>query len=177
MDIETQRLIIRDFVPEDAADLQEILGDAQTMACCEPPYDAEKTQQFLRSFCIEKKGALAAVHRGAGKLIGYILFNELEPGVYEMGWIFNRSFWRQGYAYEACRAVIDHAFGAMTAHKVFAETIDPVVSAGLMKKLGMQLEEIQRSQTKDCHGNWADLCVYGLTEADWRRHKTYLEDT
>ena len=65
----------------------------------------------------------------------------------------------------------------MTAHKVFAETIDPVRSVGLKKKLGMQLEDIQRCRTKDCHGNWADLCVYGLTDADWRRHKTYLEDT
>ena len=103
-------------------------------------------------------------------MMGYILFNEAYEGVYEMGWIYNRSFWRQGYAYESCRAVIDYAFGELSAHKVFAEAIDAVKSVGLMKKLGMQLEGIQRNQTKDNHGNWADLYFYGLLKEDWRKH-------
>ncbi len=41
----------------------------------------------------------------------------------------------------------------------------------VMKKLGMHLEGIQRSQTKDLHGNWADLYFYGLLEDDWRKHE------
>ena len=35
----------------------------------------------------------------------------------------------------------------------------------------MQLEGIQRSQTKDLHGNWVDLYFYGLLEDDWRKHE------
>ena len=101
-------------------------------------------------------------------MVGYILFNELEEGVYEMGWFFNRRFWRQGYAYESCKTVIDYAFGELNAHKVFAETIDAVKSVTLMQKMGMQLEGIQRSQTKNFHGNWADLYFYGLLEDEWR---------
>ena len=31
MYIETPRILIRDFTPDDAADLHEILGDAETM--------------------------------------------------------------------------------------------------------------------------------------------------
>lgn len=38
MHLETRRLIIRDFRAEDASDLQEILGDGEVMAHCEPPY-------------------------------------------------------------------------------------------------------------------------------------------
>lgn len=102
-------------------------------------------------------------------MIGYILFNEFGEGVYEMGWIFNRKFWRQGYAYEACRAVIDKAFEDGKAYKIFAETIDAEKSVGLMKKLGMQLEGIQRSQTRDHHGNWADLYLYGLLNDDRKK--------
>ncbi|MBQ6798300.1 MAG: GNAT family N-acetyltransferase [Oscillospiraceae bacterium] len=169
MDLKTTRMLLRDFIPEDADDLQEILGDAEVMEFSEAPYDLEKTKAFLASFCIEKHGAVAAVHKESGKVIGYILFNEIEPDVYEMGWFFNRRFWRQGYAYESCKAVIDYAFGELKAHKVFAEAIDAVKSVSLMKKLGMQLEGIQRSQTKDNHGNWADLYFYGLLEDDWRK--------
>lgn len=161
-------MIIRNFTPEDAADLHEIFGDDETMKNCEPAYDFEKTRKFLTSFCIGRKGAVAAVHKKSCKMIGYILFNQSETGVYEMGWIYNRSFWRQGYAYESCKAVIDYAFEKLNAHKVFAEAIDTLKSVGLMQKLGMQLEGIQRCQTKDDHGNWADLYFYGLLENDWR---------
>ena len=31
MRLETERMVIRDFLPDDAADLQEIFGDAETM--------------------------------------------------------------------------------------------------------------------------------------------------
>lgn len=167
MMIETPRMIIRDFTPEDAADLYEILGDDETMENCEPAYDFEKTVEFLTSFCVERKGAVAAVHKESGKMMGYILFKEFNQGVYEMGWIYNRNFWRQGYAYESCKAVIDYAFGKLHAHKVFAETIDTVKSVRLMQKLGMQPEGIQHSQTKDLHDNWADLYFYGLVEDHW----------
>ena len=81
------------------------------------------------------------------------------------------SFWGKGLAFESCKAVIDYAFAERKAHKVFAETIDAGKSVGLMQKLGMQLEGIQRSQTRDNHGNWADLYFYGLLEEDWRIKK------
>ena len=167
MHIQTPRMLIRKFHPDDAADLYEIFGDAKTMENCEPPYDLTKTKDFLTSFCIARQGALAAVHKDSGKLIGYILFNEYEKDVYEIGWIFNRNYWRQGYAYESCKAVIDHAFAVLNAHKIFAEATDAIKSVSLMKKLGMQPEGIQRSQTKDNHGNWADLYFYGLLQSDW----------
>ena len=101
-------------------------------------------------------------------MMGYILFNEFDEGVYEIGWIYNRSFWRQGYAYESCKAVIDYAFSTLKAHKIFAEATDTAKSVSLMKKQGMQLEGIQRSQTKDNHGNWTGQYFYGLLEDDWR---------
>ena len=120
----------------------------------------------MQKFCIEKKGAVAAIHKDTAKVIGYILFNEFDESVYEIGWFFNRAFWRQGFAYESCKAVIDYAFDNMNAHKVFAETIDGMKSVNLMKKLGMKLEGVQRSQAKDNFGNWADVYFYGLLSED-----------
>ena len=35
----------------------------------------------------------------------------------------------------------------------------------------MRPEGIQRSQTRDNHGNWADLYFYGLLEEDWRKQQ------
>lgn len=166
MHLNTPRTLIRDFCLEDADGLQEILGDAETMKYCEPAYTPDQTSAFLTTFCIGQHGAVAVVHRESGKLIGYILFHDFGDGVYETGWIFNRSYWGQGYAYEACRAVIDCAFSTLHAHKLFAETIDAEKSVGLMRKLGMQPEGVQRRQVRDVEGNWRDVYLYGLLETD-----------
>ena len=125
-----------------------------------------KRSGFLRISVLDTTAQSLPFSVKAENLIGYILFNEFDEGVYEMGWIFNRQHWRQGYAYEACKAVIDYAFDVLNAHKVFAEAIDANKSVGLMKKLGMRLEGVQRSQTKDNEGSWADLYFYGLLRED-----------
>ncbi len=167
MHMETPRLIIRNFVHEDGGDLQEILGDSETMQYCEPAYTLPQTQKFLDSFCIASHGGVAVACKETNKVIGYILFKETHKGVYEMGWFFNRNTWGRGYALESCKAVIAYAFETLNAHKIFAETIDRVKSVGLMEKLGMQPEGVQRSHTRDLQGNWTDLYLYGLLEQDF----------
>ena len=167
MHMETPRLIIRNFVHEDGGDLQEILGDSETMQYCEPAYTLPQTQKFLDSFCIASQGGVAVACKETNKVIGYILFKETHKGVYEMGWFFNRNTWGRGYALESCKAVIAYAFETLHAHKIFAETIDGVKSVGLMEKLGMQPEGVQRSHTRDLQGNWTDLHLYGLLEQDF----------
>lgn len=164
--IETDRMVIRDFTMDDLHDLHEILGDDETMQYSERAYTPAKTADFLQKFCVEKRGAVAAVHKETGRVIGYILFSECGEDVYEIGWFFHRAYWRKGYAFESCGAVIDYAFSSLNAHKVFAETTDGIRSVGLMRKLGMRPEGIQRSQVKDVSGNWTDLFLYGLLAED-----------
>lgn len=167
MMLETERLLVRPFRMEDAAELQAILGDPETMAFVEPPYDMARTEAFLREFCIGRGGAMAAALRPEGPVIGYLLFHAVEPDVYEMGWIFHRGYWRQGYACEACAALMRHAFEELGAHRVFAETVDPVRSAGLMRKLGMRPEGVQREAVRDRQGHWQDMYLYGLLEREY----------
>ena len=161
MTLETERLMIRPFASEDLQDLQEILGDAETMQFCEPPYDLAKTKAFLHDFCIARQGALAAMRKDTGKVIGYILFKDFGEGVFEAGWFINRSVWRMGYAYEAVSAVFARAF-ANGAKRIFAETIDTVKSVALMEKLGMKLSEVQKGEATDLNGAACDMYVYEI---------------
>lgn len=169
MKIKTDRLIVRDFEPADARDLYEILGDDETMQFCEPAYDFEKTVHFLNDFCIGRRGALAAQHLDSGNVIGYILFNEYEKAAYEIGWFFNRQYWRRGYAYEALKAVIRYAFSECSARKVFAETIDIQRSVPLMEKLGMRPEKIHTGGALDLQGNPVNMYEYSLTDDQWNK--------
>lgn len=164
---ETERTVIRAFRETDVSDLQEILGDAETMKNCEPPYDLAKTERFLRSFCMERHGAAAAVQKASGKLIGYLLFNEFTEGEYEIGWFFHKAYWRQGYAYESCKALISYAFRQRNARRVFAETVDRVKSVGLMRKLGMRFVGVERRGTEN--SGQTDLYSYEILREDWER--------
>lgn len=47
---ETPRMILRNFVSEDASDLHEILGDDDTMEHCEPAYKNDRTVKIRRSY-------------------------------------------------------------------------------------------------------------------------------
>lgn len=162
--IQTKRLIIRDYFPEDLSDLHEIFSDPVVMRQCEPVYDEEKTQRTL-SFFLDNTIAYAVVMAESGKVIGHLLFHQLPgeaPGIFEIGCFFNRAFWRNGFAYEACRAVMDYGFRELHLHKICAETIDPTASVGLMKKLGMHHEGTFRAHTKSPNGQWTDVYWYGI---------------
>lgn len=164
--LQTDRLILRKFEITDFDDLHQIFGDREVMLNVETPYSKEKTMDFLTKFCIGRNGALACVLKESGKVIGYILFKEYEADVYEIGWIFNKDYWRQGFAYEGCKALVSYAFSNLKVHKLFAEAIDVIKSVSLMEKLGMVREGVLRKQTLDLDGDWVDLYIYGLLESD-----------
>lgn len=174
MYVETRRLILRDFAPDDFDGLWAILGDRETMEHMYP-YTREEAEDFFQGFCLEgePRKACAAVLRDSGTLIGYLLRKPVDaPGIYEVGWAFNRAYWRQGYAYEAARALVDWLFRGENAHKVVAETEDPVKSPGLMEKLGMVREGVFRGHCPTRNGQWRDLCWYGLLESEYRPEGT-----
>lgn len=171
--VETERTRVRYFFESDFHDLHEIFSDSLVMKNTEAPYNEEKTHAFLHGFCIEKKRALAVVYKKESKVIGYVLFSDsLEKDVYELGWIFNKNYWRQGLAFEVMSRLVQYTFRELTAHKVFAEAIDDVKSVGLMKKLGMCHEGTQIQQVRDQGGSWRDLHFYGLLRGDFEKMGT-----
>lgn len=160
--LETDRLIIRNYQPDDLEDFHAIFSDPVVMAQCEPPYDRAASEKWLRYF-VENPIAFGVVEKRSGTLVGHALFKQLpleEEGIWEIGWIYAQAYWRRGYAYEAARALMDHGFEALNLHKVCAETIDPVKSVPLMEKLGMVREGAFQQHTLDPQGNWADLYWY-----------------
>lgn len=168
MELYTKRLILRHFKKDDLDDLFEIFSDKQVMEHVEPPYSKDATKSFLNDFCIRRdpKPAYAAVHKESGKLIGYLLFKKQdEPEIFEIGWIFNKQFWRQGYSYEAANRLIKHGFEDLKLHKICAQATDQVASVAVMKKLGMTHEGTFKKHNKEGE-KWLDLYHYAILESD-----------
>ena len=156
MRFETERMMVRSFQEGDLPDLQEILGDAQTMVYMEPPYTLEQTARFLQDFCIGRKGALAAEDKasGRGHWISFCV-TKFRMISMKLGGFSIAAFGGRAMPMRPAAAWWTTLF-CLHAHKLLAETIDPLKSAGLMRKLGMELEGVQRGKSKTMGGQWVD---------------------
>lgn len=117
MHIETERLILRDMTENDYAALHAILTDAETMRHYPKPYDDAGVRRWLDwTFDNYRKhgfGLWAVTLKENGQFIGDCGIT-MQPinGAWlpEIGYHFNKAYWRQGYASEAAAACIRIAF-------------------------------------------------------------------
>ena len=63
---------------------------------------------------------IAVELRDGGGLIGNVYLGRREFQSMELGFVFNREYWGNGYASESCRAVLEKTFGE-GVHRVYAE--------------------------------------------------------
>jgi [ribosomal protein S5]-alanine N-acetyltransferase len=87
---------------------------------------------------------LAVVERESGALVGDAGLNPLGgrgPDV-ELGYTVARAAWGKGYATEAARALVEHAFSALGVPRVVAQ-VEPANAASrhVLEKLGMTARE------------------------------------
>lgn len=166
MYIETERLILRDFVTEDIAEAARYLGDFEVMEFIEEPFDEKKTEEFIHSYGIGTNPKIyALVEKKTNKLTGHVIFGPVHhEKIYEMGWIIGRDFQKKGYAFEIGIELIKYCFGNLYLHKIIAQTIgENSSSIKLMERLGMKREGCYREQIFH-KGKWRDEVVYGILE-------------
>jgi RimJ/RimL family protein N-acetyltransferase len=112
---------------------------------------------------------LVVVHKGEGRIIGHIPFEQFSPKyrTRELGWVFDPMYQGQGYATEAARAVLDLAFGKLGLHRMVA-TCDPRNRASyrVMEKLGMRREGHHLKDVQ-IRGEWSDEYFYAILEEEW----------
>ncbi|MDR1329767.1 MAG: GNAT family N-acetyltransferase [Oscillospiraceae bacterium] len=167
--LETDRLILRRFTPDDWKDLNEYLSQPETV-CFEPyePFSMEdsKREAVTRS---ENAAFLAVCLKSGGKLIGNIYIAPQDYGAWELGYVFNSKFWRNGYATEAARAAIEYAF-ANSARRVTA-MCNPLNEASwkLLERLGFTREGHLRKniffkRDEQSEPIWQDTYEYAILE-------------
>lgn len=160
-------MILRRFREADLQELYEYLSDAETVQF-EPyaPMNMEQAAEVLRQRMTSEE-FIAVERKSDGRLLGNLYFAHREFGAMEIGYVFNRNFWGNGYARESCAAVIQKAFGEGT-HRIYAEC-DPQNPASwrLLEALGFAREAHFRQNVrfwKDAAGEpiWKDTYLYAL---------------
>lgn len=138
--IETQRLVLRHFRTEDAADLYAYLHEPRASCFLSLKLDdmgAAEAEAEKRS---RSDAYIAVCLRDSGKLIGD-LFAMPEGDTFSVGWNFNAAFSGCGFASEAARALFAHLFTVGHARRLYAYVEDHnVASQRLCERLGMRKE-------------------------------------
>lgn len=149
MKLETDRLIVRDFTPEDFTLLHKILSDAETMKHYPHPFQPEETRNWIQRnmnrYANDGFGLWAVELKETGELIGDCgitmqnIHGNLVP---EIGYHINRNHQKQGYATEAAAACMKYAFEELGFEKIYSYMkYTNKASARVAVKNGMQFVE------------------------------------
>ncbi len=144
----TERLLLRPWRHDDLAPFAALNADAEVMrhfpACMSREESDLLAGRIRQHFDTHGFGQWVVERREDGAFIGVLGLLQVSfdapftPAV-EIGWRFNRAYWRQGYALEAARAALAFAFGQLKLDEVVAFTVPAnLPSQGLMLRLGMQ---------------------------------------
>lgn len=152
--LQTERILIRPARTDDAAPLFAVFGDAETMLYWDSLPDADPSVTASR---------VAGLMRQTKPVTYFVFETENTPigtgGVHqgtELGFILNRTFWRQGLALEALTALIPHLFSTLDTDHLTAD-VDPhnAASLSLLDRLGF-VKTGTASRTFQIGDRWCD---------------------
>ena len=125
--LETSRLILREFSPDDVDTLALVLSDAETMRFYPAPFDREGVERWIarnrERYVKNGYGLWAMILKSTGELIGDCgLTVQSVDGVdeIEIGYHVRRDLWGQGLATETSRACRDFAFAQLPVERLIS---------------------------------------------------------
>jgi ribosomal-protein-alanine N-acetyltransferase len=178
--IETERLVLREFVADDWPSVLAYQSDPRYLRYYEW---TGRTQDAVRAFIgmfIGWQGErprtrfqLAIETRAEGHLIGNCGVRLTAPGsrVADIGYELAPDEWGRGYATEAARAIVAFGFETLGLHRIAATCVaDNVASAHVLEQLGLRREGHLREVAR-YKGRWWDELLYGILEDEWRARR------
>ena len=168
--IETERLLLRPFVPEDFDALYAVLADSDIMQHYPYRFDAERVEHWIarnmERYKMDGFGLWAVVLKENGEVIGdcgLTLQNINGSILPEIGYHIAKAHQRRGYAGEAARACRDWTFAHTAFDRVYSYMKKAnVPSAATARANGMHLVE----EFTDAEGE--QTVVYAITREEWQ---------
>lgn len=174
--IETQRLILRPFVIDDAAAMfnnwandSEVTKYLSWQAHEEIDVTKYVVQLWVESYSSGKAYQWAITEKGKeNEVIGNIgavrIDEDLERA--EIGYCISKKHWNKGITSEALSAVIDYLFSCgFMRISGFHDVLNPV-SGKVMLKCDMQFEGVFRNAEKNSLGEFCSIAQYAILKSD-----------
>lgn len=151
--VETDRLCLRRFTPDDAGALHRaIYSDPEVMLFLpgRVPRSLQRTADVIDFFADHWQhhhfGAWAVEHREEGALIGQAGLQYLpnSPQV-EVFYAIGSAYWGQGFATEAAHAALRYGFEELKLERVIGlVALENAASERVLRKLGMGFDKVAR---------------------------------
>lgn len=149
MRLETERLYLREITQSDFDSLCQILQDEETMYAYEGVFCDEEVQEWIdRQMSRYQQwnfGLWAVILKETDELIGQCGLT-MQPWkdmeVLEIGYLFKRLYWHNGYAIEAAKACKKYAFEVLKAKEVCSIIRDMnIPSQNVAIRNGMKIKD------------------------------------
>lgn len=178
--LETQRLLLRQWVENDFHSFAEICADKEVMKFF------PKTLSSSESYKMAKQMQSLINQRGWGfwaveiptlkQFIGFVGLHTpkvempFSPCV-EIGWRLSKKYWGQGYATEAATAVLQYAFNELELREVVSFTTrNNIRSIAVMERIGM-LNTYQNFSHPDISSSHplSEHVLYKISQSNWKQ--------
>jgi [ribosomal protein S5]-alanine N-acetyltransferase len=145
---ETERLLLREFTPDDGAVIYRLNLDPLVMRYTgdKPFASVGDASDFLNRYEHYRKygfGRWAVIRKTDGEFLGWcgLKFDEV-CGECDVGFRFFRRFWSRGYATESARECIGFGFGTLMLPLIVARCMpENRASVRVIEKCGMRFRE------------------------------------
>lgn len=176
MNIETERLLLREFVAED---WQSVLAYQRDRRYLQFYSDADRTeveaQEFIQMFLFQqaeqprRKFQLAITIQGDDTVVGTCGIRRKPDNDWEadIGFELAPEHWGHGIATEAAQEIVNYGFSTLKVHRISSWCIaDNIASARVLEKVGLHLEGRLREH-QYFKNRWWDTLLFGKLRADW----------
>lgn len=173
--LETERLVIRKWKPEDLNDFYEYASHPLVgpNAGWKPHESMEESERILQSF-IRGNEVFAIVSKEDKKVIGSLGLHDDEKrnvsGIKMLGYVLSRDYWGRGLMPEAVKAILKYAFEEIKLEMVsvyhfpFNEQSKKVI-----QKCGFCYEGILRRASRNYNGEIYDDVCYSMNREEWQK--------
>lgn len=173
MQFETERLILREMLPEDFEALYKVLGDSDIMKHYPYTFDEERVRGWINKnierYRIFGFGLWAVTLKDSGEVIGDCgLTMQNINGIIkpEIGYHIRKDMQRKGYAKEAARKCRDRTFENTPFNILYS----------YMKKENLPSQAVAAANGMSFEGEFTDgekeiTAVYAITREEWLQIK------
>lgn len=173
--LETERLLLRKLMMEDAEDLFKYASEPSVSRFM--PWGVHKTiddskgflASILEAYERQQKLTWAIQLKQTGKMIGTIDYVSWQPkrSKAEIAYTLSYEYWGQGLMKEAADGLLAFGFKEMGLNKIEAPImLENTQSRRLAEKLGMKLEGVARDHMV-IKGEFVDLAMYSLLKTEY----------
>lgn len=168
LQIETDRLLLREMLPSDANALFEMDSNPNVHLYLgnEPVTSIDQVYGYIESirnqYLKNGIGRFVVVVKETNEVIGWAGIKYItEPennrvNFYDLGYRLQEKHWRKGYALEAAKAWLDYGFNQMKVDALIATAhVDNAGSNAILQKIGMKQTDQYNHEGIPC--NWYEI--------------------